>query len=145
MFLLLEYPMFRLRVRFHRSNIQNFKFLMSTNSLCGVSCTHYRLLKITRAYLFPASCGLRTLSSLGRLWGTTYRKAWISAAQARFPTDSAPNRRFVVFVLLTPRFKSVDDAWAGDFWAEWSRISGVKRGRNGETRSVSSGPKAQGQ
>lgn len=82
MFLLLEYPMFRLRVRFHRSNIQNFKFLMSTNSLCGVSCTHYRLLKITRAYLFPASCGLRTLSSLGRFWGTTYRKAWISAAQA---------------------------------------------------------------
>ena len=36
MFLLLEFPMFRLRVRFHRSNIQNFKFLMSTNSLCGV-------------------------------------------------------------------------------------------------------------
>lgn len=47
-----------------------------------VGCTHYRLLKITRAYLFPASCGLRTLSALGRFWGTTYRKAWISAAQA---------------------------------------------------------------
>ena len=68
-----------------------------------------------------------------------------SEQPAMFPTDSAPNRRFVVFVLLTPRFKSVDDAWAGNFWAEWSRISGVKRGRNGESRSVSSGPKAQGQ
>ena len=76
------------------SQEQQTQFLMGTDGhkflvSVGVGCTHYKLLKITSAYLFP----LRVVgeSSLGI-------------------------RRFVVFVLLTPRFQSVDDAWQEIFW-----------------------------